>query len=233
MNSFTERYRQGDHRQVWDELVSLGDRVRLEPVLSDALTVATETMVSVRKNIEILVERLGSAGYEFDNPHLVLEDPPHDVATKIAEIEDRVGVLPLSLRAFYETVGGVDFRGEHTEWQGCEYPDPLVVFSIETAIYELQEWEQSREEYESVFGSFRAPIAPHYVTKEGAAGGAWYGIAIPNAAADAVLLEEWHNALFVDYLRTCFQWAGFPRLARLRSAITWPIDELKVGLLEI
>jgi hypothetical protein len=233
MNSFFERYRQGDRRQVWRELVALGDQVRAEPILSDAYAVATETMARVRKNLEVLVERLRSMGYKFRDPYLALEDPPRDVADKIAIIEDRVGALPLSLRAFYETVGGVDLRGKHPEWRGCEYPDPLVVFSIEAPVYELQEWEQSREEYKRVFGSFRVPIAPHYITKEDAAGGTWYGIALPNAAADAMLLEEWHGVLFVDYLRICFQWAGFPRLARVRSTTTWPVDKLRAGIFDI
>lgn len=233
MSFYVNRYRQGNRKQVWQDLVSLDDQVRTEPIFSDAYAVATETMTRVRRNLEVLIERLDSMGYEFRSPRSTLEDPPCDVADKIAEIEDRVGALPLSLRAFYETVGGVDLRGEHPEWQGCEYPDSLVVFPIEAAAYELQEWEQSRGEYERVFGSFRVPIAPDYYTKEDVSGGMWYGIAVPNPAADAMLLEEWHGVMFVEYLRICFDWAGFPRLAQVRSVRTWPVDELRAGLLEV
>jgi hypothetical protein len=42
--SYLERYLTGEHEQVWAELVALGAAVRDEPLYSDALAVARETM---------------------------------------------------------------------------------------------------------------------------------------------------------------------------------------------
>jgi hypothetical protein len=41
-----------------------------------------------------------------------------------------------------------------------------------------------------------------------------YGFSVPNAEVDAVLEHEEHALPFVDYLRLCFRWGGFPRLER-------------------
>jgi hypothetical protein len=50
---------------VWDELVALGDGVREEPVFTNTVAVANETMRRVRKNVEILIPRLAAKGYQF------------------------------------------------------------------------------------------------------------------------------------------------------------------------
>jgi hypothetical protein len=62
---FCDRYQAGEHQQVWLELVALGDAVRQEPVYSDALAVASETMRRARENIQTLISRLHDVGYNF------------------------------------------------------------------------------------------------------------------------------------------------------------------------
>ena len=51
MSNFLERYEQGKHEQVWDELVALGAAVREEPLAADARAVAHETMRRARANV--------------------------------------------------------------------------------------------------------------------------------------------------------------------------------------
>jgi hypothetical protein len=63
--SYVERYKQGDHEQVWRELMQLGPAVREEPIFSDAKAVAQETMRRVRQNIETLMVRLLRLGFVF------------------------------------------------------------------------------------------------------------------------------------------------------------------------
>ena len=58
----------GEHVEVWADLVTMGDRVRQEPVLGDAQAVADETMRRARQNIETLIPRLAEAGYRFGVP---------------------------------------------------------------------------------------------------------------------------------------------------------------------
>jgi hypothetical protein len=113
---YLERYLAGEYEQVWDELVALGASVREEPLYGDALAVAHETMRRVRFNIEALVPRLEALGYEFGYrwaagsgfpsgaPLAVFTSPAPDVAESIAALERRSGILPLSLRTFYEVV---------------------------------------------------------------------------------------------------------------------------------
>lgn len=50
MPQFLERYLNGEYEQVWAELLELGAQIRDEPLYSDALAVARETMNRARKN---------------------------------------------------------------------------------------------------------------------------------------------------------------------------------------
>ena len=63
--NYLERYRNGEHEQVWNDLQSLGPSVRQEPYYTQARDVATETMRRVRRNCERLVARLQTLGYIF------------------------------------------------------------------------------------------------------------------------------------------------------------------------
>ena len=44
MTSFLERYQQGACEEVWADLLALGEQVYTEPLYTDALAVARETM---------------------------------------------------------------------------------------------------------------------------------------------------------------------------------------------
>jgi hypothetical protein len=66
---------QWEHKQVWDVLLALGARVREEQVYPDALAVAHETMRRVRVNLELLIPRLHTIGYEFGYEWLRASDP--------------------------------------------------------------------------------------------------------------------------------------------------------------
>ncbi len=78
-------------------------------------------------------------------------------------------------------------------------------------------------------------IAPDECFKYDFSGCGGYGIAVPNPAADARLLTEWHRTTFVNYLRICFRYAGFPgweRLERTNDQIT-ALPALTDGLLPL
>lgn len=98
-----------DSRTAWSRLRKLGDKVRDPEIYPQAWEVARETMRRVRRNVELLVKRLPQAGYQFRDP-----DCAYVAATKrdiemLDEIEEKVGPMPLSFRAFHELVGSVDF----------------------------------------------------------------------------------------------------------------------------
>jgi len=142
MTSFLDRYQQGACEEVWADLLALGEQVRTEPVYADALAVARETMRRARFNIETLIPRLRACGYQFgygwvteqqgydadvvasvarletQRPSVPWSPPPPDVQEQLASLEHVIGgPLPLSLRAWYEVVGQVNFVGElPTRW---------------------------------------------------------------------------------------------------------------------
>lgn len=178
--TFHDRYRAGEHQQVWSELVSLGEAVRQEPTYADAVAVARETMRRARTNIETLINRLHALGYRFDTEQTAAQQSLERIAALAKQVDafranaqgpfagmmkgllDRVataqspqaverlkataaqsathpledrsvysraskdsakqiddaerhlrGPLPVSLRAWYETVDHVSFLGSH------------------------------------------------------------------------------------------------------------------------
>ena len=224
-----DRYMAGEHAAVWSELMAAGAAVRSDPQAADALAVAYETMSRVEQNVRMLVSRLTQMGYEFttqegkprgvDETHV---GPQAGVGKRIRQFEKRIGPLPLSLRAFYEVVGSVDLIGRHRSLapeRSAVAPDPLVVFDLD-ALSEVED-----EEQEAV------AIAPDDLHKANTSGGDPYEIGVPDSAADARVLNERHGLPFVDYLRLCFRFGGFPGH---EGQITVPpeIDRLRSGLRE-
>jgi hypothetical protein len=255
--TYLERYQDGEYEPVWDELQALGAAVREEPLYSDALAVARETMRRVRHNVETLIPRLTALGYEFGygwaqgrdfpggSPDPVFTPPHPDVARTIVKLEDSAGALPLSLRAFYEVVGSVNFVGSPpkawTDWRAVpDDIDALYVYSAEVALEGAEAWQERYDYLRNGAGSppstdeqdlcdslayyalprecWLVPIAPDEWHKYDISGCGAYEIATPNLAADARLLTERHHTTFVNYLRICFRWAGFPKLERVPGA---------------
>jgi hypothetical protein len=125
MVTYLERYLAGECEEVWADLMGLDARVRDEWVLADALAVARETMRRVRSNLATLIPRLERAGYVFGYEGLdpafaqrqpaPFRPPPADISETLARFEATIGVLPLSLCAWYETMGEVNFVGRAPE----------------------------------------------------------------------------------------------------------------------
>src|SRR5438093_10905633 len=118
MENFLTRYQAGEREQVWAELLAAGAQVRQEPLFSEAMAVARETMRRSHTNIQLLINRLFEIDYkfyEFDDLCVPLTPPAPDILDQIAELERLVGPLPLSLRVWYEVVGSVSLQGRHPQ----------------------------------------------------------------------------------------------------------------------
>ena len=219
MSTFLLRYIDGEYDRVWAELVALGPAVREEPLASDAYAVARETMRRAGGNVDRIIRRLRDIGYRFEHapvsewvPNLAVHVPPApDAGERIAHLEATAGMLPLSLRAWYEEVGSVSLMGRHPDWDPHAYPDPLVVEGLEGWEFEYECWQDAQEQDPEYPYPFPLPIAPDALHKQNVSGGEPYGIDLPCAGADASLLFLWQEeTTFVEYLRICFQWGGFP-----------------------
>jgi hypothetical protein len=209
----------------------------------------------VYTNLEVLLPRLERLHYAFGAGFFEEMTPEDEAAARrqapvfappgpttpgqLAELETVVGPLPLSLRAFYEIVGSVNFVGRFppgtfgsAEIEGrlrrplepnldapfnpaFDYElDPLFVYSLEMALVLVRSWRDHRARDGRPIVPYLLPIGPDCFFKYSMSGGGEYRIEVPCATADAALLLEWHQTTFVDYLRIAVQWGGFPGLAR-------------------
>jgi hypothetical protein len=158
------------------------------------------------------------------HPH---EPPPADTAKLLARLEKKAGALPLSLRAFYEVVGSVDFIGSHPSLAPPKSPlcpDPLVIFPLEDVLAYLEEIEGDDDD-------IRLMLAPDDIHKAGESGGEPYEMAAPDARADGELLNERHELPFVEYLRLAFRFGGFAGYEGT-DPLPAEIETLRAGLLE-
>src|SRR5437879_5421588 len=145
--SYFERYQAGEHVPVWRDMrniqwIHFQQDPSYADTLADVMRVARETMARVKQNIDLLIPRLQSLGYQFgygwagvddpENPwsdsdrrwveHAppLLSPPLPDLNERFERIGQHLGYVPLSLQAFYEVVGGVNLVGTlPTRWMPC------------------------------------------------------------------------------------------------------------------
>ncbi|HYF63031.1 MAG TPA: hypothetical protein VD886_09490 [Herpetosiphonaceae bacterium] len=91
----------------------VGAVVRHEPLYADALAVARETMRRARHNLETLIDRLPQIGYQFIDVDEILGDPAPTIMADLDALEGTYGVLPLSLRTWYEQIHTASLVGVH------------------------------------------------------------------------------------------------------------------------
>lgn len=144
-----DRYQQGECKQVWDELDTQGAAVSAEPLLTETLAVAHESMRRVKHNLDLLIPRLHQLGYQFGEGFTwglneqeaaeltqqapIISAPAGDVDHRIADLEAIVGKLPLSLQAFYREVGSVNLVGKLPAWEKLQ---PEGIENIEQFVRE-------------------------------------------------------------------------------------------------
>jgi hypothetical protein len=230
---YFERYVAGEHLPVWQELRKLGSRVREDGYAPDALAVAYTAMTRIRQNIATVIERLRELGYKFEAEsgnqdkvihygearlNLWLNTPrqrpapckaPEPGWANLRRLEKDAGELPLSLRAWYEVVGSVNFLGKHpvlSPGDDAVLPDPLVVVAFSQI---LRHWDHSPPDVGVDGRPFVAEVSPDAICKAHGTGGS-YQVTLPSVGIDALLENERHELPFVDYLRLSFRWGGFP-----------------------
>ncbi len=160
----------------------------------------------------------------------------------IEEIEQCVGPVPYSIRAWYETVGGVNFYGYHAGWhQLCSsflpmatqlkitlmsHCDPLLVYPLNKAFMR-----QFRQNY--IPGMrYTFEFAPDCFFKDdySGRGGSPYSFYLPDASADAWLADPFDT--FVRYLPiSILSWAGFPGMADWPTVPQDDLNFLTEGLM--
>lgn len=228
MVSLSARYDDGERDDVWRELRDLGPRVRDRQYLDDASAVARTMALRARRNVEVLVERLGEAGFDPQNnddegrsrPVYV---PPGWGAPALASwLNSTYGPIPLTTAAWIREVGDVWLVGRHPAWPESDQADPLVVefeYSVSSGdprdFYrgEYEAWLESRDLDLDLDEPFSLDFAPDRLHKANVSGGPPYGVVVPDPSVDATIrLEGGEPISFVPYLNGAFAAGGFPYL---------------------
>jgi hypothetical protein len=169
----------------------------------------------------------------------------------VAELEAMLGTLPLSVRAWYELVGGVNLVGDHPSWRELlpevpgVYPtdeydylnpmsllDPLVIHPLDEArlgrlrseVAANQPSEQARHHLNL------APDGRWKYLDNGGGRGA-ITIVLPTPAMDVPTCAQ--GQTFVGYVRECFRWGGFPGWSKLEKRPEKDLTFLREGMLAI
>lgn len=217
-SSLLERYKNGQHEDVWDELRS--HEVISGDLREEAMAVAVETMTRVGNNVNLIAGRLEKAGWTPQNSYR--EMPDDTDLTFFSEAEKKSGApMPVSLEAFWKVVGGVDFVWDYRS--GAEPPklgpnlqmdemDPLLIYSGDVMHHMFDEWDEMDFPEEGEDECFSIWLAPDHFHKANISGGDPYVIYVPFRGADPIVENEDHELPFVDYLRHCFRFGGFSKL---------------------
>jgi hypothetical protein len=187
-------------------------------------------IIDYKNKLLIIKKNLISSGYKFNDTSNVITKPDKEINDKLEILENGIGPLPVTLVIFFKNIGSIDFSGHHDDWNGCEYPNPLIIEPVDSAIGELEMWLESKEEDNDFNDPFHFPIAPDYYHKENVSGGMFYNIEFPTNIEDPIISAERHNVSFLNYLEININYGCFTGLEMDSETHNCPITMIKKGI---
>jgi hypothetical protein len=224
-----DRYINGETEQVYQDIYALGHDAFLPANLTDIEKVLTETFRRVAFNLDIIYEELKSINYLFKtepdyNFEKPLHKPLHDTDILLQQLDKAVkpfGFVPLSLKYFYKIVGGVNFVWDYETSEDFmwEMADPIQIASLDAVIEAVTEewWQEDMQQYvdDEDFGHAFIDLAADDLHKDNTSGGQAYSIQITKTPSiDSNFMNEPNDTTFINYLRICFEYCGFPSVTR-------------------
>lgn len=213
---YLKRYQNGIF-SAWDELVQQAPQFSNSPDYNEqAIALAEEIMVRVNSNLEHLRATLINSGASIGPKGVPSSANDFQFLTK------EFGPLPLAIEIFYEKVGSINLTPksdysygkvnlEKIDGVSLLALDPLQVFSATDLRWSIDEYKNGDK-----VDSFQLYLCPDFLHKQDISGGLPYSIELPpktpEAIIDPVVQGERHSLTFINYLRYCFKWAGFPGL---------------------
>jgi len=94
--------------------------------------------------------------------------------------------------------------------------DPLQVASLDALVESVtdENWREVMDDYMQEDGTTFLELAADVYHKDNVSGGPAYSLLITEEpAVDSVFINEPHETTFINYLRVCFDYGGFPGLA--------------------
>ncbi len=174
--------------------------------------------------------------------------PTFAVEPEIDHAEHLLGPLPLTIPALMRWVDAVDLTGSFPSWNPSAFDfdegDNGIPFGVYSGALHLNGIATINENFQPspamlVPGavlparSFALPLGPDHRLSANREGD-YHHILVPDAVADPLLLgvDRRPDIRLVEYLRTCFDWGGFPGF-ELADEVPPEIAVLRRGLLPI
>jgi hypothetical protein len=224
-----DRYINGETEEVYQDIYALGQDAFLPTNLPEIEKVLTETFQRVGYNLDIIYKELKSVNYLFkENPEYNFEKPLHkplpNTELLLEQLDNAVkpfGFVPLSLKFFYKIVGGVNFVWDYETNENFMWAmaDPIQIASLDAVVETVTDeyWEEDIQQYvvDENFGSAFLDLSADDLHKDNVSGGEAYAIKITNEPTiDSNFMNEPNDTTFINYLRICFEYCGFPGIAR-------------------
>jgi len=224
--SLLSRYQNGETVSVFSDIERLGTAAFEQKNFDEINAVLEETFERVAYNIEVIYAELKSLGYIFwkgakGNDETLVRPTP-DVLSIIEHIEQEIasiGSLPLSLKYFYKIVGSCNLAWNYEDSPDIiwELADPLQVAPLAQVLEEVRssDWLEIASET-IVDGDLPIlELAADCLHKDNISGGPPYGIEInQQPCIDSKFIDGLTDVGFIQYLRTCFEYGGFPGFAQ-------------------
>lgn len=245
MATLYQDYTNGRHQEVWSTIHTLGEEAFETKYIDDIKAVVKETMLRVSYNLDLIYHRLQNYNFQFENAVRMPPDEETEIRLDTLQsiIHQKGGHLPLSLIEFYRTVGSVNFvwKWESTppHWYIPGIIDPLVMedLSIILDLSQNIDWFDFNNPCQTYPEKrFALDLCPDAYHKDNISGAGTYGIEISKKpCTDTLFLDREHEycIYFVDYLRLCFQFGGFPGLISVDGPTHSTIEYLREDLKEI
>ncbi|WP_109438672.1 hypothetical protein [Aquimarina sp. AU119] len=225
-----ERYLNGETKAVYDDIYKLGSNAFDDSHIKEIEKVMKETFERVLFNLNIIYKELIEIGYlfktdfefNFEKPlHLPLENTEWLIKELEFAVKD-FGFVPISLKYFYQIVGGVNFiwdfeTNDKFIW---EMADPIQISSLDSLVEEVtsEYWKEDIQRYadDDEFGCAFLNLSADNLHKDNVSGGQPYAIEITRKPTiDAKFMNEPNETSFINYLRICFDNCGFPGITRM------------------
>jgi hypothetical protein len=214
--TFLERYKKGETRTIYNEIMNLQDKSFSEEFYADILNVLNESSTRSAYNLNIIFNELLAIGYNFSkktqyNFQRPLVSPLPNADKLLLQLDKLVkpyGHVPESIKMFYRVVGSCNFAWDYDSnaqipWEGA---DPIQIAPLDDLLSELSEIADEDEPMEFL------DLSADYLHKDNISGGPAYAIEITSRPSiDGLFVHEEHNTTFIDYLRICFENCGFSR----------------------
>ena len=237
---FYNRYIAGEEISVWRDIYSLKEISAIDDNWQDLLKVLQETFERVKYNIDFIFVKLKECKcYSFKESNPIKSDYVKSnyyfniLKNKVNEF----GYMPFTLDFFYRNIESINFLHSLERHSLFKYADPLFIDSAEHLLDNMDDgsWEELMYENKDNKMPVYVEFSPDYYHKDNVSGGLPYGIEItPTQQVDSYVVNTpYGNIYFVEYLRLCFKYGGFPNISDKNDNYIEFVENLRLGLKNI